>query len=1529
MKEVSVQLGSALFPGFERSLIARAGEVLADSLRNAGIAPVMHTYIRVRVDGAEVPAGEWETYKLEAGHLVNVDLVPAGTSQISNDQLRVLGGIASVVGGYLVEQALGLGGVPGFMVRAAVSVAGVWLTTTLIPPVNEETTAIPSVLSLRNQPRPGEAIPKIYGTRKVAPPSGALPFTEVAGNDQYLRAIFVLGYAPLKVRLDKMYFGDIPIAQIPDLEIEVSDGYEHFDKITLYSGNINEQFVDLDLRYAPTWRVNPITGEDIPNEADDAANYATSPKVAQLTTTPETQRISIDFTFPDGIGELTGETLYAHSIGLNIQYRPKGAGYDAWHDVPPPRARTVVTPRTAELTTDNLIGWISNVNTLLDLAIDQLEALSNLSLFSEIHFKASLLVEHVQVTLGLAKIRLLSWPGGQDAVLDATDALLQRMDTVLAEMRDDSDAHLAVDPDALAAFHLVFQWEGILDDLLGMLGYRRVGAPDKIMEKLRVYRQLIDRMQTFAAIFGNLAPDGFMFDNRDQVRGVIRRNISWPVHEGEYEVRIRKSTPDQSGDFLDSVHVTAFRSIRAGVAVRPTALEKIAVVALRVKASEQIGGALDQFNCIVSSPLYYSNDGTDRLGPALVDSAGLDIARNPAWQLVDALTGAATKRPTDWEDRIDWPRILEFAAWCQTNSFHTDLVVDRRQTLQVVLDDICRPAKASPCVRDGKYSIVHDIPKDQSRAVITLRNTGGFNAAKVLADRPHALRVWCINPALDWADDSLMVYDDGYGDSGEILDVKVWVTASDDTLRVETQLLSTPRVTDTLTNERAGSGSFAWAVGTNADGSKYTLITNTSANIWGTQFARYQVEGRALAKTPEIVEDVKMPGLVDAPGYTENPYFTGQAYKIGRYLLKALEHRPEVFEVVQDWESLVYERGDQVDLQMDLVYWGIGSGRVTAAEQTETSPGSGQYYLTSVTIDEQVPMEAGTSYELKIRGANGAISPAQGLITVDGWNHTVEVNDRAPAIPFQVQPGDLVYWGEIRNVTVPCLVREISHQRDLSAIVTLIQASPLIHQAENGPIPPYNPQITHVPDPQVLAPPRPLIESIATDESVIFQYPGGALESRIQLTLSYQESQNTQALSSIAVVDLEYRPAIVAAQWIEAGNFSGQASTVFVRGVVDAQRYDVRVRSRTRGGIASGWTYALNIPVIGKQTPPPDVRRVELIRDNLFWSYRPPIDFAGFQVRAYNGDGLSWEVAGPMHEGLITETSFRIEHFGQGNRTFLIKAFDVAGNESKTAAFVSEPREPSVDLMRVYLNSHAAFTWPGTKTNLTVNGSNQLVVGAGNKDTFYYDLGGSPYQDSADPAYSTSYKEGIYEFSFTPGANDDGHELEIDIDISAEKWRLDVKTEDPDLWPADLNDDLWPGSLADDFWPSTMQWAVMNSRLRLEYGRTYSFRVVIYPANTQGVITEVAEEGYAERISEFLSETAIANPPAAIYLQRTYSVLTSVVATVVKNTGTPNAVRVEIQNNFKGIFSDRIYVAAYDAAGVLCTGTADIYVEGY
>lgn len=223
-----------------------------------------------------------------------------------------------------------------------------------------------------------------------------------------------------------------------------------------------------------------------------------------------------------------------------------------------------------------------------------------------------------------------------------------------------------------------------------------------------------------------------------------------------YEVRVTRVTANSSSSLIrDAVSVTSVRSIKY---TPPTVPPGMCLVAMRIKATNQLNGVVQAFNCVAEALLPIWN-GTSWSAPT--------VTRNPAWAYAEVLRGSANMRPLS-DSRIDLAAIKEWADACDELDqdgqprFRYDISIDSRSTLLQTLQNIAGSARASFVIKNGKFSVVRDKPQAGAVQMFTPRNSWGFKGKKVFINQPHALKVRYIEPDRDWAQHEIVVYADGY-----------------------------------------------------------------------------------------------------------------------------------------------------------------------------------------------------------------------------------------------------------------------------------------------------------------------------------------------------------------------------------------------------------------------------------------------------------------------------------------------------------------------------------------------------------------------------------------------------------------------------------------------------------------------------------------------------------------------------------------------------------------------------------------------
>lgn len=276
---------------------------------------------------------------------------------------------------------------------------------------------------------------------------------------------------------------------------------------------------------------------------------------------------------------------------------------------------------------------------------------------------------------------------------------------------------------------------------------------------------------------------GGAFTIRANSKQAVRRTVRIEVPErGQYDFRIKRVTQDDQSDnegedqtvTTEQAFWTTFRSYRNDP---PFDATNLATVELRIRATDQLNGVIDQFNCNVQAVLPVWN------GAAWVEQE----TRSPAWAFAEVLRGRSNARPVA-DSRIDLDALLAWDASAEALGLYFDgAFIDTGVSVWERLTDIAATANAAPIMPNGIYSVTVDEVKSTVVQHFTARNCTDVRGEKSLAARPHALRIrWPdIQARGQWSE--RIIYRTGYdattASTFEVLDLPYTTSARAAVLR--------------------------------------------------------------------------------------------------------------------------------------------------------------------------------------------------------------------------------------------------------------------------------------------------------------------------------------------------------------------------------------------------------------------------------------------------------------------------------------------------------------------------------------------------------------------------------------------------------------------------------------------------------------------------------------------------------------------------------------------------------------------------
>lgn len=674
-----------------------AGATMAEHLRAVGCDLDRLTAL-VSIDGKLIPRAEWEYAVPRAEQFLTVQAIPAGGDDGGGKSIL---GIVAMIGLVVATWYIGGGGLAGLLPEALqlVGTVGGWQAVgagVLIGGSLAINALIPPSRQLDDGMGAGAANPSYFltGTKNQILPFGTLP--QVLGRHR----IFP------------------PYAARPFTEVV---GKEHFLRCLFTCGlgplalsdfKIGEtpldnfQDVEIDIRYGYPGDTS-ITG--FPADVyEDALSIPLESGFVQRTTQPNAKEIVLEWTFPDGLATWFKDIrdYIPLTITLPVEYRLVGAV--SW-TVP-----DVIDLGAIAFVETNFAG----ANNDIRFAADAIGSFGNAFYVSMIQ-RGLILSVLVTMTGGVLTIE---YPSGATAaqVITAVNA------TVTQEYEE--------------------------------FGGRPTGRI--ITRKIRVVasNKSGNNGTGTVANFSGYLTGGRNRNNPLDVTGRSRNSFTkvfkFAVPVGQYEVRTRKvtGTLDPTMEHFHDVYWTMLRTIQDDP---PTTLPGQCLIYLRIRATDQIHGQLESFNCIAQTIA------KDWDGSAWIERP----TNNPASIYRLLLQGPANAKPKA-DSRLDLTTIQAFHERCTAHGFAFNAVIDQRTDVRQLRQDILAAGRGTFDLRDMLYSVVEDLSQALPAAVITPRNAWDLRGTKLFLDLPHGRKIRFKNEEKNWDEDEMLLPLDGYGITG-------------------------------------------------------------------------------------------------------------------------------------------------------------------------------------------------------------------------------------------------------------------------------------------------------------------------------------------------------------------------------------------------------------------------------------------------------------------------------------------------------------------------------------------------------------------------------------------------------------------------------------------------------------------------------------------------------------------------------------------------------------------------------------------
>ena len=644
----------------------------------------------VEIDGEPVERDRWHLVPAKGQHVMVSVPVHGGGGDGGKDPLRTVMMIAVVVaativtfyaggsGGWLA--AAGMQGASAISATAAamgmaVSCAGMFLVNAIAPIRSGSVDSVIggtgnstyadsptySISPANNTQNPFGPVPVVLGKHKVYPVYGTKPYTELVGQDEYIRMLFIWGDGPLKI--EDIKIGDTLLSEYSNYTIETREGWDTDADITLIDSSVVQTAVNVNL-------------------------LATSGRIIR-TASPNVDELSAEICFPQGLAYISDDgSRVPRNVYVRLEYREVGAA--SW---------TVIT------------------------AVGTLQV--------------------APATWYLKNSYALFTPGTNSVYVS-----------------DSGYLSLAAGTAARTGFtrlaEVVYHEDATSDPVVRSFTSVNNLSPAGFTGAMLYIGTTYSSNDTLMLSSGTFGAPAYPFNITSQTTSALRFGRRWAVDKTKsYEIALTRITVDSTDDrAVDSVTWTYLRSITHEQPISFPA--PLAMTALRIKATNQLSGVIDNLNAIVSSygPTWDSETETWEASPTVV-------TQNPAALYRMVLTHQANARRRTFT-QLDDAGLGEWYEFCETAGYKFNMVRDSVTSVWSCLADIAAAGRAAISQTDGLWSVIADVEGRPVSQHITPRNSWGFSSEKVFFTMPHGFRVTFINEEKDYAKDERIVLDDGY-----------------------------------------------------------------------------------------------------------------------------------------------------------------------------------------------------------------------------------------------------------------------------------------------------------------------------------------------------------------------------------------------------------------------------------------------------------------------------------------------------------------------------------------------------------------------------------------------------------------------------------------------------------------------------------------------------------------------------------------------------------------------------------------------
>lgn len=355
-----------------------------------------------------------------------------------------------------------------------------------------------------------------------------------------------------------------------------------------------------------------------------------------------------------------------------------------------------------------------------------------------------------------------------------------------------------------------------------------------------------------------------------------------------------------------------------------------------------------------------------------------------------------------------------------------------------------------------------------------------------------------------------------------------------------------------------------------------------------------------------------------------------QAYREGVTALAASDRQLQTIELSTDIDGITAEYGDIVGYTHAISKIGIASGRIISATDT------------TVVLDKNVTLFADKTYEIYIQLANDKLVKREVVATAG------ETNILTMAQPFAgdkiPQQYDCYSFGETGKSVKPYRIVGAERDGDLLVKLKLIEYDEAVYATEID----YSkyPKIDYTNTADYST------SNVTAAEETYMQRDGTVIS---EINVSWDMPEASDITGYAVIVSDKDNNTI--------DTYTTTANYYRYNGAIAGHTYAIQVRAIVNNNRIPGGS--TSITITGKDTPPQDVSYLSLVQDNTNITATivqvTDLDIDHYQIRM----GAVWETA--VKIGDFTGTSYSFPAVTNGTCSYLVKAYDTSGNESRNA----------------------------------------------------------------------------------------------------------------------------------------------------------------------------------------------------------------------------------------------------------------------